>query len=72
MGVAPRILVVDDDAAVRRLLETGLSNSGYCVAVACTGHQAMLQLRDATFDLIVLDISLQRCRWAAPPGIYSE
>jgi len=59
MPFAPRILVVDDEPTVRRLLEVVLSRHGYYVAVAGSGQHAMLQLRDGVFDVVILDISLQ-------------
>ncbi len=59
MAYAPRILIVDDEPAVRDLFETVLSQDGYYVTVATTGHQALLRLHDTVFDLIVLDVSLQ-------------
>ncbi|MFN7994874.1 MAG: response regulator [Bryobacteraceae bacterium] len=59
MADAPRILVVDDDAAVRRLFETVLSEDGYYVTVAASGREAVAALHNTVFDVIVLDMSLR-------------
>jgi len=58
MSYEPRILLVDDEPALRRVFEAVLSQDGYSVAVAATGRHAMLQLREVLFDLIVVDLSL--------------
>jgi CheY-like chemotaxis protein len=41
MNHSPGILVVDDEASVRTLLETALSRQGYSVWVACNGAEAL-------------------------------
>jgi two-component system, cell cycle sensor histidine kinase and response regulator CckA len=48
-----RVLVVEDDDAVRRLIATILSTHGYDVVVACSGAEA-LELADGTDGLDVL------------------
>ena len=55
---APKILVIDEDPAVRRLVERVLSQDGYCVLCAASGRQALLLTRDADFEVVVLDLSL--------------
>lgn len=54
---AARILVVDDDAVTRRILEHALSETGYEVAVAGNGVEALLSLQNdhAKTDLVILD-----------------
>ncbi len=52
------ILVVDDDAAIRELLEEHLTRVGYEVVTAGDGDQMRLQLDSAHVDLIVLDVML--------------
>lgn len=58
MSHAPKILVIDDDPAVRRLFERVLSQDGYCVACAASGRQALVLPRKAEFEVVVLDLSL--------------
>jgi DNA-binding response OmpR family regulator len=53
-----RILVVDDDALVRKSLEYRLEREGYTVSVAETGDEALTFARRDQPDLIVLDIGL--------------
>jgi two-component system, OmpR family, alkaline phosphatase synthesis response regulator PhoP len=56
--VVPLVLVVDDDADVRRLTETLLIAHGYHVILAAHGKDAMQRLRDHSPDLIVLDLNM--------------
>jgi len=53
-----RILVVEDDSAIRRGLEINLSVEGYEVVGVADGAAALLALKDADFDLIILDIMM--------------
>lgn len=52
------ILVVDDDAAIRELLEEHLARVGYEVMTAGDGEQMRSWLETAHVDLIVLDVML--------------
>jgi two-component system KDP operon response regulator KdpE len=53
---ALRILVVDDEPPIRRLLRTGLGSQGYDVIEAGTGAEAERALGGA--DLVILDLGL--------------
>jgi len=53
-----RILVVDDEPAIRRFLRTGLSAQGYTVSDADAGHAALDAARRGSADLVVLDLGL--------------
>jgi DNA-binding response OmpR family regulator len=53
-----RVLVVDDDAAIRRSLERGLRLSGFAVSLAEGGRAALGQVAEAPPDVIVLDVSM--------------
>ncbi|MBX0331096.1 response regulator transcription factor [Oscillochloris sp. ZM17-4] len=53
-----RILVVDDEPQMGRLLKTGLSARGYEVAVAVDGEEALDQAVRWKPDVIVLDLGL--------------
>ncbi|MFG3148723.1 response regulator transcription factor [Streptomyces sp. NPDC048243] len=53
-----RVLVVDDDAAIRRSLERGLRLGGFTVDLADGGRSALEALRRTPPDAIVLDISM--------------
>jgi two-component system NtrC family response regulator len=54
----PKILVVDDDASLRRILEYNLAEEGYAVATAGSGEEALGLLEKARFDLVVTDIKM--------------
>lgn len=53
-----RILVVDDDPAVREYAVTTLRSSGFHVTEASSGQQALAIAESATFDVVVLDKSM--------------
>ncbi|MGD1093598.1 MAG: response regulator transcription factor [Bryobacteraceae bacterium] len=53
-----RILVVDDEPQLRRVLRSTLSALGFVVADAETGEAALDRIREEKFDLILLDINL--------------
>ncbi|MER6732619.1 response regulator transcription factor [Streptomyces puniciscabiei] len=52
------VLVVDDDAAIRRALERGLRLSGFAVRTAGDGAEALAAMADAPPDVLVLDVSM--------------
>lgn len=54
----PRILVVDDEPELRRMLRRYLDAEGFEVAEATDGETALSRIRDAPPDLIVLDVGL--------------
>jgi len=53
-----KILVVDDEPPIRRLLRTGLATQGYAIAEAANAGQAEAHLESEKADLIVLDLGL--------------
>jgi two-component system KDP operon response regulator KdpE len=55
---APKILVVDDEAQIRRLLEATLVHAGYRVVAAATGREALSLLDIDKPDLVLLDLGL--------------
>jgi two-component system response regulator MprA len=55
-----RILVVDDDPAVRESLRRSLAFNGYDVALAGDGEQALRTLADSPADAVVLDVMMPR------------
>ncbi len=54
----PRVLVVENEAKVRRSLERGLRAEGYDVATAATGEEGYRLATAQPFDCIVLDLLL--------------
>jgi serine phosphatase RsbU (regulator of sigma subunit)/DNA-binding NarL/FixJ family response regulator len=63
------ILVVDDRAPKRYLLNSWLTRAGFVVAEAENGHDAIEQMQRRAFDMVVLDVKLPDisgldvCRW---------
>jgi two-component system, cell cycle sensor histidine kinase and response regulator CckA len=51
-----RILVVDDDEHVRRVVERILRRSGYDVCTATSGPEALAEVRRSSFDLLLTDM----------------
>ena len=53
-----RILVVDDESAIRRALRPPLVELGFQVAEASRGEEAIQLLRSSTFDAVLLDVNM--------------
>src|SRR3546814_3933028 len=51
----PRILIVEDEAALVTLLRYNLEREGYEVAAAHDGEEALVLAREAPPDLVLLD-----------------
>lgn len=51
-----RVLVVDDDDAIRHLCRVVLESAGYVVSVAANGADALRLVREMPMDLVVCDI----------------
>lgn len=59
LGTRPlRVLVVDDEPAIRRFLKPSLTHAGYVVSETDTGQPAIDAARRGGADLIVLDLGL--------------
>jgi two-component system response regulator MprA len=56
--MAEAILVVDDDAPIRRMLDRTLSAEGYEVSTASDGGDALAAVERSTPDLVVLDVAM--------------
>jgi len=52
------VLVVDDDAPVRRMLERTLAAAGYEVATAADGGSALAAVERSVPDVVVLDVAM--------------
>jgi two-component system KDP operon response regulator KdpE len=53
-----RILIVDDDYALRRVLHTTLFSAGFDVGEAATGEEALALARVVRYDVILLDLRM--------------
>ena len=56
--MAERVLVVDDDAPVRRMLERSLAAEGFEVEAAADGGAALVAAERSAPDLVVLDVAM--------------
>ena len=56
--VGARVLVVDDEAAIRDLLEYGLGQAGFAVHSAVDGREAIEAIRSWSPEVIILDVML--------------
>ncbi|HYQ09427.1 MAG TPA: response regulator transcription factor [Xanthobacteraceae bacterium] len=59
MSAAPlRVLVIDDEPPIRKLLRVGLSAHGYEILEAANGKMALAALSQQAPDLVILDLGL--------------
>ncbi len=56
----PRVLVVDDDKAVRESLRRSLEFNGYAVALASDGAEALAGIAGHAPDVVVMDVMMPR------------
>jgi two-component system, OmpR family, response regulator MprA len=56
----PRVLVVDDDRAVRESLRRSLEFNGYAVALAADGAEALASISGSAPDVVVMDVMMPR------------
>jgi two-component system KDP operon response regulator KdpE len=52
------VLIVDDDASVRRALHTTLRTLGFGTSEASCGEEALMLARAAPYDVVLLDINM--------------
>jgi DNA-binding response OmpR family regulator len=57
---ALRILVIEDELKLADAIAEGLEGNGYQVALADSGEAGVRQLRNSSFDLVLLDVMLPR------------
>jgi DNA-binding NtrC family response regulator len=58
IGAGTRVLIIDDEAAIRESLETLLQLEGFSVETAPDGEQGLALLDQRTYDLVLLDLAL--------------
>jgi CheY-like chemotaxis protein len=58
MDLSPKhcVLVVDDDASIRRLLMVTLRRQGYRTLEACNGREALVSMRAESPDIVIMDL----------------
>ena len=60
---AGRILVVDDEPQIRRVMRTTLTAHGYEVEDARSGEDGLEKLRAGKYDLVLLDVNMPGMGW---------
>ena len=55
---AGRILVIDDEPQIRRVMRMALTGAGYEIEDAKTGEEGLKKLREFRPDLVLLDINM--------------
>ena len=60
MTAKPKILVVDDETQITRVLRTSLSTHGYDVRIANDGESALNVFQEFNPDLVITDLSMPR------------
>lgn len=58
MGHAPLVLIVDDEPSIRLMFRTALQSTGYFTAEASDGPSALQSLREASPDVMLLDLRM--------------
>jgi len=66
------ILVVDDDANIRRLLRQELEGQGYLVAEASNGLEAIAHIQQAPPDLIITDVVMPELNGFAMASVLKQ
>ncbi len=56
--MAKRIIVIDDEAAIRRSFELALEDSGYLVDTASSGKKGLEMIASESYDLVFLDLKM--------------
>jgi len=56
--MAAKILIVEDELRMARLVELELSREGFDVTIACDGEEGLNQALSGSYDLILLDLML--------------
>jgi len=58
MSQRHNVLIVDDEASLRKTLRLSLNTSGFAVSEASNGEEALATLQNLRFDLVLLDINM--------------
>jgi DNA-binding NtrC family response regulator len=56
----PRLLIIDDDSALRAVLRATLERAGHEVAEAEDGNQGIKVFREQPFDLVLCDLVMDK------------
>ena len=57
-SLIPRVLIVDDEPAIRTVLKTFYEGSGYTAVEAASGEEAVEHLAQCNIDFVITDLKL--------------
>ncbi len=60
MKINKHVLVIDDDAHIRRVIELKLKKAGYQVSIAVNGEDGMKMIDDQRPDAIITDVEMPK------------
>ena len=60
MAEKNRILICDDEDALRTILSSELAGAGYEVVTAADGEEGVTEIKNRKFDLVLLDIKMPK------------
>ena len=60
MADKSRVLIVDDEEALRTILSSELNSAGYEVETASDGSEGITEVKNKKFDLVLLDIHMPK------------
>lgn len=60
MGINKKVLVIDDEAHIRRVIELKLKNSGYQVMIAKNGEEGFNIINAQQPDVVITDIMMPK------------
>jgi DNA-binding response OmpR family regulator len=55
-----KLLVIEDERRMLELLKQGLSEEGHTVSCAADGYEGLQELRDHSFDVVILDVMMPK------------
>jgi len=55
-----KVVIVDDDKMMRKLLETLLKKEGYQVFIACNGEEGLDRVSEIRPDIVILDVRMPK------------
>ena len=58
LDIKAKILVVDDEKIIRKLLGATLTKEGYAIDFASNGYEAIDKVSEEKFDLVLLDVTM--------------
>jgi two-component system chemotaxis response regulator CheY len=58
MATAKTILIADDSATMRKMVEFALKSAGFAVIVAVNGKDALTKSNSSKFDMIITDLNM--------------